>query len=99
MRPGFDPGAMRAKLDSLREIIREDQIFVQTADGRLMLSPLAAQKLAEMDLKAAQDWRDEHRDEAAKLAADMIEACAGEKNPPISIRQSGCGCDWRSLNG
>lgn len=94
MTTGFNPSAMRAKLDALREILPEEKIFLATADGRPVLSPLAAQKLAEMDLKTAADWRDEHRDEASKLAAEMIEACQGDNNPPILLKGSRCQCEW-----
>ncbi|MEV4127116.1 hypothetical protein [Nocardia sp. NPDC049707] len=72
MIPGFDRAAMMAKLNRLREVMPEEKIFLQRADGALMLSPLAAKKLAEMDAQDQEDWRDAHRAEAAAVVARLF---------------------------
>ncbi|WP_280389847.1 hypothetical protein [Nocardia wallacei] len=85
---------MMATLTRLRAMMDEVKIFLTDERGGITLSPLAFQKLAEMRLKDAEQWREDHREEAERVAADVLADWPADFNPPILVHQSKCGCDW-----
>jgi hypothetical protein len=89
---------MMQALDRLRAAIGEEKIFLVNDDGGITLSPLAFQKLAEMRLKDQADWREEHREEAERVAAEVLANWTGEFGAPLHGRTSKCGCDWTPTN-
>jgi hypothetical protein len=64
---------MREKLERLRQVMPEDEIFILDMYGRPLLSPKAARRLEAMDLEDMQARWDAARPEAERAAAWMLE--------------------------
>jgi hypothetical protein len=70
---GFDRNKMLKQLERLREVMDEDEIFIQGPDHRVYLSPKASRKLAAFAVEDAEAWWAEHHDSAAEAAASILE--------------------------
>jgi hypothetical protein len=64
---------MREKIERLRQVMPEDEIFILDPHGRPFLSPKAARRLEAMDLADMQARWDAARPEAERAAAWMLE--------------------------
>lgn len=70
---GFDRDKMMQQLTRLREVMDENEIFIQGPNGGVYLSPKASRMLAKFAAEDSESWWAEHRPAAMEAAANMLD--------------------------
>lgn len=70
---------MLQQIQRLREVMDEDEIFIQGPGGQVYLSPKAGRKLAAFAVEDSEAWWAENKPAAAEAAASILDQFQGGK--------------------